>query len=369
MTLQDELDSQRAIINTDEYSMSIGEWISLYERNELDIHPEFQRFYRWTEAQKTRLIESILLGIPIPPIFVSQREDGVWDVIDGLQRLSTILQFVGILRDENGALVSPLVLEKTRYLPSLEGMMWEDGSNTAGSLTPPQRLFIKRSRLNVSIVLRTSDERAKYELFSRLNTGGTPLSHQEMRNAILVMVNRDIYQWMRGLADDMNFQECVALTDRAMEEQYNMELILRFIVFRTLPEEEITTTNIGDLSEFLTDKMLAMAESRKFDYEEEERAFRQTFALLAAHTKDNSFKRYDAHKGRFTGGFLVTPFEVVALGIGYNYEALPDDTLDIVETIKGLWSNEEIRENSGTGIRANTRIPRIVPIGRRLFAP
>jgi hypothetical protein len=92
-TLQEEIDKSRAIIRTDGYSMSIGEWISLYERSEIDIHPEFQRFFRWSPKQKSRLIESILLGIPIPQIFVAQREDGVWDVVDGLQRLSTIYQF------------------------------------------------------------------------------------------------------------------------------------------------------------------------------------------------------------------------------------------------------------------------------------
>lgn len=90
MDLQQEIDARRAEIRTDEYAMSIGEWISLYENKELDIHPEFQRFFRWSIWQKSRLIESILLGIPIPTIFVSQRKDGVWDVVDGLQRLSTI---------------------------------------------------------------------------------------------------------------------------------------------------------------------------------------------------------------------------------------------------------------------------------------
>src|SRR5260370_31484095 len=99
LSLQDQIDKKRKEIRSDAYPMSIGEWISLYESDppEIDIHPEFQRFYRWTEEQKTRFIESILLGIPIPTIFVSQREDGVWDVIDGLQRLSTIYEFVGIL--------------------------------------------------------------------------------------------------------------------------------------------------------------------------------------------------------------------------------------------------------------------------------
>lgn len=97
MSLQEEIDKRRQEIRTDGYSMSIGEWISLYENHELDIHPEFQRFFRWSAHQKSTLIESILLGIPIPPIFVSQRADGVWDVVDGVQRLSTIYEFVGFL--------------------------------------------------------------------------------------------------------------------------------------------------------------------------------------------------------------------------------------------------------------------------------
>jgi hypothetical protein len=102
MSLQEEIDRQRGEIRTDGYSVSLGEWISIYEKQELDIHPEFQRFFRWTARQKSRLIESIFLGIPIPQIFVAQRPDGVWDVVDGVQRLSTMFQFVGILRDETG---------------------------------------------------------------------------------------------------------------------------------------------------------------------------------------------------------------------------------------------------------------------------
>src|SRR5579859_4912379 len=115
MSLQQEIDEQRSEIRTDEYGMSIGELISLYQNQELNIHPEFQRFYRWTPAQKSRLIESILLWLPIPPIFVWQTKDGVWDVIDGLQRLSTIFEFLGILKKEDGTSVAPLVLAKPKY--------------------------------------------------------------------------------------------------------------------------------------------------------------------------------------------------------------------------------------------------------------
>ena len=70
MSLIEQINKKRREIKTDGYPMSIGEWVSMYERDELDIHPEFQRFYRWTSAQKAALIESILLGIPLPQIFV-----------------------------------------------------------------------------------------------------------------------------------------------------------------------------------------------------------------------------------------------------------------------------------------------------------
>jgi hypothetical protein len=172
VALQKEIDSARAEIRTDGYSMSIGEWISLYENEEIDIHPEFQRFFRWTSYQKSRLIESIFLGIPIPQIFVAQRRDGIWDVVDGVQRLSTIYQFVGILKDEDKTLLPPLILESTKYLPSLRGKRWDDPANIEESLTPTQRLLIKRTKIDVSIILKESDEKSKYELFQRLNTNG-----------------------------------------------------------------------------------------------------------------------------------------------------------------------------------------------------
>ncbi len=229
MSLQEEIDTARNEIRTDGYPVSIGEWISIYEKSELDIHPEFQRFFRWTPQQKSRLIESILLGIPIPQIFVAQRPDGVWDVVDGLQRLSTIFQFVGILRDESGILLEPLTLDRTTYLPSLADIRWQDDNHPDQSLTNAQRLLVKRAKIDVSIILKESDEQTKFELFQRLNTGGSPLSDQEMRNSLLVMLNRELFRWIKSLSDDQNFQESIGLSDRAVDEQYDMELVLRFL--------------------------------------------------------------------------------------------------------------------------------------------
>ena len=126
MSLQEEINARASKIYRESYQMSIGELINLYRDGEMDIHPEFQRVFRWNEYQKTKLIESIMLNIPIPSIFVSQNDDGVWDVIDGVQRLSTIFQFVGILKDEEGNKLPPLTLQKTDYLPSFAGVQWEN---------------------------------------------------------------------------------------------------------------------------------------------------------------------------------------------------------------------------------------------------
>jgi len=81
MDLDEQINKHAATVNAGSYSMSVGELVAMYRDGELDLHPEFQRFFRWTREQKSRFIESLLLGIPIPPIFVSERPDSKWDVI------------------------------------------------------------------------------------------------------------------------------------------------------------------------------------------------------------------------------------------------------------------------------------------------
>ena len=117
--LNDEIVDAQRLVKTDAYQMSIGEVVNMYRDAELVINPDFQRLYRWEASQKSKLIESILLGIPLPPIFVFEREGAEWELIDGLQRLSTILEFMGKIRTPHGALGPPSILEATKYLPSL----------------------------------------------------------------------------------------------------------------------------------------------------------------------------------------------------------------------------------------------------------
>lgn len=363
--LQEQIDHERKTIKTDAYPISVGELSSLYKENELDIHPEFQRFYRWDDERKSKFIESMLLGIPIPSIFVSQTKEGTWDVVDGLQRLSTIFQFMGILRDEKDVIVAPLVLTRTKYLPAMDGMQWEEhGSESC--ISDAQRLFIKRAKLDVKIILRESDEKTKFELFQRLNTGGAELSEQEIRNAMLVAANAPFFAWLKNLAGFEPFRDCTALSDRPLEEQFNLELVLRFLVFRCMPSAQLKS--VGDLGDFLTEQMMEF--SAKFDEKKnaESDAFKKTFAYLAATVGPDAFRKFDGVRSRFSGGFLISGFEVVACGIGHGvYNAINLEKEDLLKRIKSFWADKTFVDATGSGIRASTRIPKTIHIGRKLF--
>ncbi len=210
--LKQEIDNRKKEFKTDSYPISIGEIKSMYENGEVIINPDFQRLYRWTNYQKTKLIESILLGIPIPPIFVYQRDDGLWEVVDGLQRLSTILQFFGVLKKSNGEFYEPLVLTRTKYLPSLENIVWSKKNDSESELPIPLQLYFKRAKLHFSIILNESDPSAKYEVFQRLNTGGTFASNQEVRNVVMLMINRDVFAWFKLLSENDDFLNTVSLS-------------------------------------------------------------------------------------------------------------------------------------------------------------
>ena len=366
--LQTQIDQKRQEIRTDSYAMSLGELASLYEKDEIEIHPEFQRFFRWTPFQKSRLIESLLLGIPVPSIFVSQRADGVWDVVDGLQRLSTIYEFMGILKGEDKQIKEGLRLVKTNLLTALEGKMWEDEMNPDNSLTHPQRIAIKRAKLDVRIILEEKESKAKYELFNRLNTGGSQLSDQEVRNGILVMLNSEMYRQIEVLASNEKFRELTSLTDRALIERYDMELVTRFLVLRNLSEAELK--GIGDVNDFMTRQIEKIAQDEKFDLEQEEQAFLQMIELLYDTLKERSFKKYYPEKGRFSGGFTISGYEAVALGIAYHYPLSRKLTPEEVEErCITMWSDPYFQTAVGAGKSAGSRLPSIVPLGRNLFKP
>ncbi|WP_121809745.1 GmrSD restriction endonuclease domain-containing protein [Mucilaginibacter kameinonensis] len=372
MSLIKEIDDKKKEISTDGYPMSIGELISLYKEDALDVHPEFQRFFRWSILQKSKLIESLLLGIPIPSIFVSQRKNGVWDVVDGQQRLSTILEFVGELKDLDGNLLPPSTLVKTTYLPSLDGMTYKSGDDNHRFSQDLQFIF-KREKLDIKIVKRESDENVKYELFQRLNTLGSKLSDQEVRNCLLVMIKPDFYEWLIELAKFDPFLEVISLADRLIDEQFNVELVLRFLILRNLELNDIKSTQ--DLGVFITDKMIEMCQNPNYNRQEEQEIFKFTFSLLNEILGSDSFKRYNSQKSKFEGSFLISGFEAVGIALGRNYVMWQSTTIDstikteFINKVQSIWINSDYQARSGTGVNVTRRVPYIIPIGQRILVP
>jgi hypothetical protein len=271
---------------------------------------------------------------------------------------------MGELKERDGTTIAPLVLEGTKFLPSLKGKSWK-GDNP---FTRNQQLYIKRAKIDVKIVLKESDEKAKYELFMRLNTGGSVPSPQEVRNCLMVMAYPATYEWIRALSDIPEFVRTISLSDRAMQEQYHMELATRFLTFRKLPETALAT--VGDIGDFLNDHLETFHTMTQAQKTVEELAFRETFRVIDTELEDRAFTRFDTSKNRFSGGFLISAFEVIALGIGFGIhtDGRTNAIHGLNEKVRGIWSNTGFTEYSGSGVRASVRIPKIVPLGRKLFA-
>lgn len=320
--LEKQIEEKAKEIFTDSYTMSVGELVSMYNDDELELQPEYQRFFRWSNSQKTRFIESLLLGIPIPPIFVYQQEGGVWSVIDGLQRLSTIFQFMEVLKVDTNTSheVSELELQGTKFLPSLEGKRWH--GEKEHSISPKLKLFFKRERIDVKIIKYTSDVESQFELFQRLNTGGSTLTSQEIRNSLIIMENKNFYNWFEDMNLNSNYQECMPITNRQKNEKEDMEYLLRFFIYRNLDIDNIKGNE--DISPFLTEEMHELIKQQnQFDYTTEEKVFQNVFQLLNESLGEDSFKKYDIQKNKFTGAVSISQFEAIVPGLSKRLEISP----------------------------------------------
>jgi len=242
--IEDKILELRTELKTDRLDMSFGEIMSLYEKEDLFISPEYQRAYRWNENQKSRFIESILLGVPIPPIFVAEDNDGKWELVDGLQRISTILSFFGILKND---------LKNNNYFKlietSLTKKILEDIS--IDELSVKLQNTIKRSVCRVEILRWDSEFDMRYELFNRLNTGSSPLKPQEVRNCVLLGKFNNLLKEIASMENFINIIESDEEKNEVyIREMYFEELVLRYfsVIFGDLNVEK-------NIPEYLTNFM------------------------------------------------------------------------------------------------------------------
>lgn len=377
--LDEQLGIHRTEIKTDQWSVSIGEIFSMYEREKLRINPAFQRFFRWSDEQKTLLVESVLLGFPIPPLFFAQNNEGILEVVDGVQRLSTLLQLRGMLRQPSGEggdpYANPLVMTAGQYLDSLEGVAWDQGVadraglHVTGVLTDAQRSDIEFAKLNATIIQRSSSGQSKYDVFRRLNSYGEPLTPQETRAALIASVSSECLEWLGELARAEATAELLSLSDRQLERQYDVELVLRF--FYLAERDELSQTELRGFARVLDDYGLEIAS--EYPSERTDR-LGQVFAETMRLVQDTGsgtgyFRRYYPGEDIFKGPFLNTAFEALGSSIGYRLNRNLPLRDDLVEAAKEFWGRGELEGGFATGRSTESRLSEYVPIGRELLAP
>jgi len=351
-------------IYTDSYSMSVGELMNMYlsEEKEIDIHPEFQRNYRWDLGTKSKLIESLLLGIPVPPIFVFQNENGVWDVIDGHQRLSTIFECAGIYHNEKNEKQPPLQLSSGKFLSALEGVVWESEDPSVKQFPMEIRLRIKRAKIDVKILKSTSDKVAKYDLFQRLNSGGQALTPQEIRNCLIIMEDATFYQKLLKMRNFPCFSECLPLSENAKTTQEDLEFVVRFLVARKFGVESIPSS----LHDYFDDSIIKIIRDSEYDIDNETSIFERLFSLLSQTLGEDIFKRYVPEYDAFKGPVTLSAFEAIVPYFSQNIDIF--ETIDaekLKRKIKGMHTAENY--SAKTGRRSTDRYKHLLQFGQEYF--
>ncbi len=222
--------------------MTISSLEDRLDNNELDLTPDFQRQANvWDTKRKARLIESILLKIPLPSFYFSEDTDGGYAVVDGLQRLCAVFHFknTALLNSSTGAKLTPLRLKGLQYLKELEG-------ETFSSLDRKFQRRISELEITANIIRANTPSAVKFNVFARLNQGGLPLNAQEIRNAIFPGEWRNE---LRKLAESKEFKDA---TDNKVQtnRQQDMELVLRYIALWQLETPYRRPSN-QTLDEFL----------------------------------------------------------------------------------------------------------------------
>jgi uncharacterized protein with ParB-like and HNH nuclease domain len=307
------IDTLSARVHTQSLDLSFNELLDMYKNNELNITPDYQRLFQWSEGASSRFIESLLLEMPVPPIYVVEEEDGKYLLIDGLQRISSYLYLRGEL--EALHLQSPIYRgEKLKFVDC--DIVTELNGETYDSLATALQIRLKRAFVRVEVVRKGSDSRFKYHMFKRLNNGGVILSPQQIRNCTIRLLDAKFNDFLGSLSEVEVFKSCV---ENISEEQklafFDQELILRFFAFKNYRDKYV-----HDIADYLTEYMEAVSEPDgdnkiPFDYEAEEKIFIKTFTIFDKTLRELSFGFANKTRDKITGGFSVLHFEAFTMGI------------------------------------------------------
>ncbi len=333
------------LIRVDTKQFSVESIFSKIEKGNINLSPDFQRHNVWTAKQKSRFIESLLLNIPVPVFYLAQNADAKYDVVDGLQRLTTIHQFMN----------NKFKLRDLQYLgKSCEGKYFSsDKSITGNRIQRAEKDCLEYKYINriedIQIMAHVIDSqtppKAKYDIFNRVNTGGTKLNSQEIRNCFASTRSRKL---LNSICQSREFLDA---TDRSVSSKRmdDHELILRFIGFYMFKHMNKGVEYKGDMKNYLNSVIsnIDLLDDGKVGLIDEvaRKALKSSFSIFGKY----AFRRYDKEEdlyGRkkilnrslFTGFTLAfSEHECVE-----NIDVSPED--NVKKFIKYLNEDEHYRK-------------------------
>lgn len=344
--LIENVDSQIVKIRTKSLDVSFNELYDMYQNGELTISPDYQRLFRWEPEKQSRFIESLILEMPVPPIFVIEAEEGIYELIDGLQRISSYLHFRGVeLDDEN---LEPLVLQGCDIVTELNGLTFKN-------LPKVLQIKIKRSFVRMEVIKKESEDSLKYHMFKRLNTGGELLSAQEIRNCTVRLLGSDGIDFLEKCSTNKDFQKIISRIGRDKEKtQYKQELVLRYLAIKNnienykYPVTEYLTNYLEDIT---TGEI-------EFDYDKEWDIFRKTSAYIAENFGEDAFSG-KTKRGVFRNEFVVYYFDGLFISIAMLIEPILKygNSQKIIEKINDIKFSDDLKSyNTGSVNGVKTRI-------------
>lgn len=316
--LQRQLNEQKRKVDFNTYDMSLKELVSMISDGIINISPDYQRKFRWGDDRQSQLIESLFLGIPVPSLFMATNSDGTWEVIDGVQRLSTVVNFISDMDTPERTKIgkaTPLTLIELSKLTNFVGKKFKDLSLSL------QREFLLKP-IKVITLSDKSDKLVRFDLFERLNTGGVKLTDQEIRNCIF---KGDFINFIKNLSQKPEFINTVKLNNQQKTDGTAEEFVLRF--FACVYNKNVFEHSVKDfLNEY------AKMASNQFNYRDAEQIFAETFAQL-------NRLPYGIVKAVGKNSTSVVLFEAVAVGAA---EAIINGTHELnIETFYDWVSDPE----------------------------
>jgi hypothetical protein len=318
------LRKQRELV-TSTVDYNLGTLSDLIDSKTIDLSPRHQRRFRWDPVRQSRLIESFLMNVPVPPVFLNEDDWGRYSVIDGKQRLTAIHQF---MKDR-------LSLTGLQVFGDLNGMAL---SKLPANL---QAAIRTRPNLRTVIILRQSDTDVKNEVFHRLNTGGVHLNAQEVRNNAFPGPLNDL---IMRLSEMPLFHEMLRIRSRQRSAIYremrDAEFVLRFFTF-----ERNWDTFRGGMERQMDSFMRQNQRMAKKDLAAASGRFLKALETVRASFGDHCFQRWQPDKGAWRDQVLASLYDAQMFGCQrFTPQRLQPFQQEIVESFKLLFSDSDFRK-------------------------